>query len=280
MVIIDYYSRLFELSFLRSTKTDKVVSFLEKTFAIYGYPEMLRSDNGPQFVSQEFHSFLAQCGIKWISTTPLWPQANGEVERVNRTILKVLRIARSEGKDLESAMTEFSMAYKATPHVATGRTPYSLMFGREMRTKLPMVSDCVQGTDEEVSDSDALYKYKMKESADTGARDNPIAQGDTVVVRRENRGKLDTAYSPEPYQVVDIRGSDMVCSSPSGKVLRRHVSVAKKLNSGSEKLSSGSEQLNSGSEKSSEAFSDCSPGPGPSPRERKVPTRFKDFVMN
>ena len=272
VVIIDYYSRLFEASFL-STKTEKVISFLERTFALYGYLEMLRSDNGPQFISQEFDSFLAQCGIKWISTTPLWPQANGQVERLNRTILKVLRIAKSEGKDLESAMMEFAMAYKATPHAATGMTPFSLMFGREMRTKLPMVSNCVKGTDEEASDADALYKYQMKEYADKNARHSSISQGDSVVVRRENRGKLDTAYNPEPYQVVDIQGSDMVCASPSGKVLRRHVSVAKKLNPGSER--------------SEESQPDCSPSSTPdgpdlktSPRERKLPAKFKDFVMN
>lgn len=271
VVIIDYYSRLFETSFLRSTKTEKVIAFLESIFALYGYPEMLRSDNGPQFVSQEFQSFLAECGTKWISTTPLWPQANGEVERVNRTILKVLRIAKSEGRELESAMSEFSMAYKATPHTATGMTPFSLMFGREMRTKLPMLSSCVKTTAQEASDADVLYKYQMKEYADRNARDSSISPGDTVVVRSENRGKLDTAYSPEPHQVVDVQGSDMVCTSPSGKVLRRHVSVAKKLSLGPERVE--------------ESHTDCntSPSPSPSPRrssrESKLPTKFKDFVM-
>lgn len=64
VVLVDYCSRLFETSFLRSTKTDKFISFLEEVFALYGYPEMLRSDHGPRFISQDFQSYLSQCGVK------------------------------------------------------------------------------------------------------------------------------------------------------------------------------------------------------------------------
>ena len=229
IIVIDYYSRLFEAGFLGSTKTGKVVSFLENVFARYGYPEMLRSDNGPQFVSSEFQSYLAECSIKWISTTPLWPQANGQVERTNRSVLKTLRIANSEGRNLEQALLEFVVAYKSTPHAATGMTPYALMFGREMRTKLPMFSCEVAKTAAEAEDSDSLYKQRMKDQADVGSRDSPIEQGDSVFLRREVRGKLDTMFHPEPYRVVDVQGTDMTCVGPVGNVVRRHVSVARKV---------------------------------------------------
>ena len=121
VVIVDYFSRLFEAKFLKTTKAEKTVSFLDKVFALDGYPEMLKSDNGPQFISQEFESYLGKCGVKWVSTTPLWPQANGEVERTNSTILTALKIANSKGQDL----TEFSMSFKSTSHTATGMTPFA-----------------------------------------------------------------------------------------------------------------------------------------------------------
>ena len=41
-------------------------------------------DNGPQFVSDEFEKFLTTNCIEHRKTTPLWPQANGEVESQNR----------------------------------------------------------------------------------------------------------------------------------------------------------------------------------------------------
>ena len=51
IVVIDYYSRFFEAGLLKSTKTDKVVEFLDTIFCRFGYPQALRTDNGPQFIS-------------------------------------------------------------------------------------------------------------------------------------------------------------------------------------------------------------------------------------
>ena len=62
-------------------------------------PVSLRTDNGPQFVSQEFELFIKEIGTERVLVTPYWPQANGEVERQNRSLLKSLRIAYSKGED-------------------------------------------------------------------------------------------------------------------------------------------------------------------------------------
>jgi len=229
IIFIDYYSRLFEAGFLSNTKTGKVVSFLEHVFARYGYPEILRLDNVPQFVSSEFRSYLAECGVKWLSTTPLWPQANGQVERTNRSILKTLRIANSEGRNLEQALLEFVIAYKSTPHMATGTTPYAMMFGCEMRTKLPMLSNVVAKTAEKAGDSNALYKQKIKDQTDAGSKYSPIGRDYSVLLRRETRSKLDTMYHPGPHRVVDVQGTGMTCVGPVGNVVRHHVSVACKV---------------------------------------------------
>ena len=43
----------------------------------------------PQFVFKVFESFLQADGVEHRRTIPLWPQANGEVERQNRSLLKV-----------------------------------------------------------------------------------------------------------------------------------------------------------------------------------------------
>ena len=68
IVVIDYYSRFFEIGLLKSTKTDKVVEFLGTIFCRFGYPQALRTDNGPQFISSEFKLNLETHGIQWVST--------------------------------------------------------------------------------------------------------------------------------------------------------------------------------------------------------------------
>ena len=98
-MIVDYYSRFFEVEFLRSTVSSKVIEACEEIFVRRGVPLSMRTDNGPQFASAEFQRFLQEYGVHWRSTTPLWPRANGEVERQNRSLLKSLKIAQLSKKD-------------------------------------------------------------------------------------------------------------------------------------------------------------------------------------
>ena len=114
-VLVDYYSRLFEMEFTKSITTEKIVSLMSKLFVTHGLPCSLRTDNGPQFISDHFKCYLEKNGIEHRRTTPLWPQANGEIERQNRTILKRLRISQAEGRDWRSQMDDFLMMYRSTP---------------------------------------------------------------------------------------------------------------------------------------------------------------------
>ena len=95
-VVVDYYSRSFEVEFTKSITTDKTVSLMSKIFVTHGLPCSLRTDNGPQFFSDRFKGYLEENGIEHRQTTPLWPQASSEIERQNRSnrsILKRLLIA-------------------------------------------------------------------------------------------------------------------------------------------------------------------------------------------
>lgn len=99
LVVVDYYSRFLEVAILKSTTSTKIIEAITPMFARFGVLFSLRTDNGPQFVSEEFESFLQAHGVEHRRTTPLWPQANDEVERQNRSLLKSLQIANLEGKN-------------------------------------------------------------------------------------------------------------------------------------------------------------------------------------
>ncbi|XP_062611303.1 uncharacterized protein K02A2.6-like [Saccostrea cucullata] len=96
LVVIDYFSRFQEVAIMKKITSEKIILQLESMFARHGLPYSMRSDNGPQFVSEEFKGYLNSNGIKHIRTTPYWPQGNGEVERQNRTLLKAIKAANAE----------------------------------------------------------------------------------------------------------------------------------------------------------------------------------------
>ncbi|CAB3979399.1 Transposon Tf2-9 poly [Paramuricea clavata] len=86
--------------FTKSTTAEKLVSILSRILVTHGLPLSIRIDDGPQFIIECLKNFLVENGIEQQMTTPLWPQANGETERQNRSILKRLRIAQAEGRNL------------------------------------------------------------------------------------------------------------------------------------------------------------------------------------
>ena len=115
----------------------------------------------------------------------MWPQANGEVERQNRSLLKTLKIAQAEKKNLKVEMRKFLTAYRTTPHSSTGVSPAKLLFNREIRSKIPELTKN-EYIDSEARDRDAEMKQRRTDYADErrGAQENSLAPGDQVLVNK------------------------------------------------------------------------------------------------
>ena len=279
IVLIDYYSRFFETAIIRTTTAGKVIEFMDTVFARMGYPKALRTDNGPQFACSDFQEYLRSNDIRWVSTSPLWPQANGEVERVNRTLVKVLKIAHSNKLDLGVELRKFLVAYRSTPHASTGVAPYTLLFSREMRTKLPGLEVEVDKTlHEKAQENDALSKLKAKEYADRmrGAKEPTIEVGDSVLLKQDKRGKLDGTFSPEPHRVTAKLGSDIICQDNQGKVTRRNVTFAKAVPDRSIPVSADAQS----SGVSSGDVPEEDPLAQRPQRVRNLPTRYRKYVVH
>ena len=131
---------------------------------------------------------MEENGIEHIGTTPLWPQANGEIERQNRSILKRLRIAQAEGRNWKSEMDNFLMMYRSTPHSTTRVSPAELLCGGRIMTKISNLQEF--SIEDEVRDRDSERNEKGKVYADCqmNARESEIgARFEKVLLRQEKR---------------------------------------------------------------------------------------------
>ena len=76
-------------------------------FARHGIPDVVRSDNGPQFASECFRKCAREWGFSHVTSSPHFPQSNGEAERAVRTIKDILKKSSDTYRGL--------MAYRAVP---------------------------------------------------------------------------------------------------------------------------------------------------------------------
>jgi putative transposase len=84
--VVDHYSRFFITSKIYSSIPARmVIEHLENAIEMYGKPERIRTDNGPEFRSKLFQLWLKGQSIKWEQIQPGKPQQNGYIERLNRT---------------------------------------------------------------------------------------------------------------------------------------------------------------------------------------------------
>ena len=128
LVVIDYFSRYVEIAKLCGTTSPNVTVHLKSMFAKHGIPELVVSDNCPQFSAHTFVKFAEEYGFTHVTTSPKYPQANEEVERVVETVKGLLKKACDPYRAL--------MAYRATP-LESGLSPAELPMGRKIRTTVP-----------------------------------------------------------------------------------------------------------------------------------------------
>lgn len=208
----------------KSPSAENTIKVLSNIIAREGSMETLVCDNGPAFIDKRFTKFLKNHDIQLRHTTPLWPQANGEVERQNRSLLRRLRIAQALKLDWKEELLAYLMAYRKTPHSTTGVPPGNLFRGRVIKTKLPSMKLKIHIDDEAVRDNDRLKKHLTKVYADKkrNAKESDLAPGDKVLVRQKKDNKLSTPFSPEEHTVIWKRGNSVVARSPNGKEVRRN----------------------------------------------------------
>ncbi|UYV80904.1 K02A2.6-like [Cordylochernes scorpioides] len=121
----------------RAPTSTTVIRHLQKWMADYGIPEILTSDNGPQFSSQEFRSWTKRWNIEHSTSSPHFPQSNGLAEAAVKAIKYLISKTTTNGNLKSDTFLESLMEFRNTPK-AEGRSPAQIVFGAPTRTKLPL----------------------------------------------------------------------------------------------------------------------------------------------
>eukprot|EP00171_Calliarthron_tuberculosum_P022257 IDg22257t1 len=132
LVMTDRFSKLVKVTALRNiTALTVAKAFLENWVFCYGAPSRLLSDNGTQFTAKLFQYMCSKLGVSNLFTTTYHPQANGQTERFNRTLLAGLRAFVAEHSDTwNECIGPLAYAYNTQVHRTTGKPPFDLVLSR------------------------------------------------------------------------------------------------------------------------------------------------------
>ena len=138
LVAVDAHSKWPEVSMMRSTTAEKTIEKLGEMFSRFGFPEQLVSDNGPQFISQEFERFLEANGVQHIRSSPYHPSTNGLAERFVQSMKHALKASQGQGS-LHQRLNSFLLSYRNIPHSTTKVAPAVLLMKKQLRTSLDLL---------------------------------------------------------------------------------------------------------------------------------------------
>ena len=208
LLIVDSHTKWIDAHLMTSINAQSTIGKLRETFATFGLPKVIITDNGPSFTSEEFKQFTEENGVVHRFTAPYHPSSNGLAERAVQTLK--LGLKKVDGP-LETRLSRFLFSYRTTPQTTTGVTPAELMFGRPLRTRLDMVFPNVSNTVEK-------NQARMENTRISSVR--TFNDGELVLCRNYRRhadkwlpAKVLHRTGPLSYQV----------ELTDGRVWRRHI---------------------------------------------------------
>ncbi|KAG1938993.1 retrotransposable element [Pimephales promelas] len=143
-------------------------------------PQCVVSDNGPQYDCGEFKEFAKHYGFKHVTSSSLYPQANGQAEKGVQIVKRLLKKAKDGKTDPHLAL----LSYRAAP-LECGASPAELLMKRKLRTTLPQLQP---GRDNNKwMNNEMKLKIRQKMAYDRATKSlEPLCEKDTVRIEGPN----------------------------------------------------------------------------------------------
>ena len=172
LLVADYFTKWPEAYSLPNQEAITVAKVLVKEYICrFGVPLEIHSDQGRNFESNVFQEMCSLLGIRKTRTTPLHPQSDDMVERINRTLeAQLSKFVDEHQRDWDHYIPFLMMALRSATHETTKCSPAMLQFGHELR--LPV--DLLLGRPEEAATTTNYCEILQErlEQAHSYAREN------------------------------------------------------------------------------------------------------------
>lgn len=199
-VVIDYFTK-YPFSFASSDIKAETIAdkLMDDIVCPFGVPANLHADQGSNFESNVFKNFCELIEIAKTRTTPFAPWSNGETERMNRTLIGMLKKMVSDNpKKWDTLLQKALMHYRSSVHSSTGFTPYRLMFGREMNLPVDVALNLPSN-----NSSSTVSEYVSKQAKIINETEE-LARQHLGSAQKRQKEFYDIKKSGRPYKKDDL----------------------------------------------------------------------------
>ena len=135
MVMQDHFSKYVAAYVVKDQMACTATEMLRNGyFGLFGAPAYLVSDQGKAFTGHLISNLCELYGVQKLRTLPYHAQTNGQVERMNQTIIRMIgKLEQDKKAHWSEHLPEMLAAYNGTHSAVTGYSPYFLLFGRKSR---------------------------------------------------------------------------------------------------------------------------------------------------
>lgn len=132
LVMTDRFSKLVKVTALRNITVLTVAKgFLEHWIFCYGVSSRLLSENETQFTAKLFQYMYSNLGVSNLFTATYHPQANGQTERFNLTLIAGIRAFVAENPQTwHEYVGTLTYAYNTQVHITTGNPLFDLVLSQ------------------------------------------------------------------------------------------------------------------------------------------------------
>ena len=227
LVAQDYFSKWPFARALPDQRAQTIVQTLrDDVFSLVGPPQKLHSDQGRNFESHLLRELCKAFGVKKSHTTPYHPMGDGLVERMNRSLLSLLRSHAQRESDWEEHLQLLLYLYRTSKHASTGLPPYEILFGHNPPSLftppmpgavLPEPCEYSKNLHRKVTELRELVEANLVESTERQRRyyahysktPTKLNVGQQILLNNAVRGKLDPRWTG-PWEVMGLKGATTV----------------------------------------------------------------------
>lgn len=251
VLILDITSRFVVLKAVQDKSAATTAKCLYETFCLLGFPKIIQSDNGSEFVNSILKSWFDQTGVEHRLITPYHPEANGAAERhvgLSKTLL--FKLINGDVSDWAAFLPAVQYGLNLRISSRHKSTPFALMFGRTANgfssyigTNSNPISEksLIERSNQIV---DAVFPALLEMSREYGKRSakyfnkskkivDSFKEADIVMLKNINKKRKGDAIWLGPYTIAKSHGSgcyslkDRTNSLMTTRVSQKHLKLVK-----------------------------------------------------